>query len=112
MHIAMFAHYSRPHAGGIETVVEALTSRLAARHTVTLVSTDWAGLEGPAREGARTTWRLPSVHVSERYGVPYPVPTGRFVREAMAEAARADVVHVHGALYAHTVLARRMARRA
>ena len=112
MHIAMFSHYCLPHAGGVETVVEALTSRMAARHRVTLVLSAWAGLDGVTREGARTTWRLPALHVSERYGVPFPVPTGAHVRAALAEAATADVVHVHGALYAQTVLARRMARRA
>lgn len=112
MHIAMCSHYCLPHAGGVETVVEALASRMAARHRVTLVSSAWAGLEGVTRDGARTTWRLPALHVSERYGVPYPVPTGAYVRAAMAEVAQADVVHVHGALYAQTMLARRTARRA
>lgn len=111
MHIAMFAHYVAPHRGGVEAVVEALTSRLAARHRVTVVSSAWQGAVGPVRDGARTTWHLPAIHVTERLGVPYPVPTGPYIGDAMAEAEQADVVHVHGALYAHTMLARRLARR-
>ena len=63
------------------------------------------------RDGARTIWRLPSLHVAERLGVPYSVPLGPHVREAMAAVACADLVHVHGALYAQTVLARRAAQR-
>lgn len=111
MHIAMFAHYALPHAGGIETVVDALTRRLSARHRVTIVTSDWAGLEGPTRDGAVTTWRLPSIHASERYGVPYPVPTGRYVHEALAEAGEAQVMHAHGAVYPETILARRLSAR-
>ncbi len=112
MHIALFSHYCLPHAGGIETVVEALASRLSLRHRVTVISSDWAGREGVERSGMRTTWRLPSVHASARWGVPYTIPTGRWVRDALADASTADVIHAHGALYAQTVLARRVARRA
>ena len=108
----MFSHYCLPHAGGIETVVDALVRRLAARHRVTLVSSAWQGREGVTREGALTTWRLPAVHASERYGVPYPVPTGGLVTSALAEAGEAQVLHAHGALYAQTILARRLAARA
>ncbi len=112
MHIAMFSHYCPPHAGGIETVVDALASRLSTRHRVTVVSSAWNGDAGVTRDGARTTWRLPAIHASERFGVPYPFPTGSYMREAMADAATADVVHAHGALYAQTMMARRVARQA
>ncbi|MBI2796214.1 MAG: glycosyltransferase family 4 protein [Gemmatimonadetes bacterium] len=112
MHVAIVSHYCLPHVGGVEMVVEALASRLARRHTVTLVSSAWGGLAGVSREGARTTWRLPAFHLTERFGVPYPVPLGPHVGDAMAAVAQADVVHVHGALYAQGVFARRAARRA
>ena len=111
MHVAIVSHCCLPHVGGVEVVVEALASRLVKRHTVTQLSSDWGGTSGAERDGARTIWRLPSLHASEQFGVPYPVPLGPHVREAMAEVARAGVVHVHGALYAQTVLARRAARR-
>ncbi len=113
MHIAMFAHYALPHTGGVETVVEALCRRLAVRHRVTLVTSAWGDAHGRVRDGARTTWFLPAIHASERFGVPYPVPTpGTVLRDALADVASADVFHVHGALYAQTVLGRRAARRA
>ena len=93
-------------------VVEALAARLARRHAVTQVSSAWGGLAGATREGSRTTWRLPALHLAERFGVPYPVPLGPHLGDAMAAVAQADVVHVHGALYAQGVYARRAARRA
>ena len=112
MHIAIVSHYCLPHVGGVEMVVEALASRLAPRHRVTHVSSAWGGLAGVTRDGARSTWRLPALHLTERFGVPYPVPLGPHVRAAMAEVASADIVHVHGALYAQTAYARRAARHA
>lgn len=108
----MFCHYCLPHLGGVETVVEQLCSRLAARHQVTLVSSAWGGRSGEERRGALTTWRLPAFHASEGVGVPYPVLTpGPLVRAALAAVGSADVCHAHGALYHHTILARRTARR-
>ena len=108
----MFAHYCLPHTGGVETVVEAMCTRLATRHRVTLVSTDWNGLQGAERAGQRTTWRLPAHHGIERLGIPYPISKrSALTAVALAEVAEADVIHVHGALYAQSTQARRMARR-
>ena len=111
MRIALVSHYCLPHVGGVEMVVEALASRLAERHTVTVVSSAWGHGSGVTRDGTRSTWRLPALHLSERFGVPFPVPLGPHLRDAMAEVARADVVHVHGALYAQSAFACRAARR-
>lgn len=85
---------------------------LARRHEVTVIASGWGEAVGRAEEDGLTVFRLPTIHVSERWGVPYPVPVGRGVREALALAAEADVVHAHGALYASTILATHAARRA
>ena len=112
LRVAMFCHNYVPHPGGLEVMVQSLSRGLAARHEVTLVTSAWEGAEGVSREEGMTVHRLPAIHASEPRGVPYPVPTGAGLRTALKAVATADVVHAHGALYAQTLLASRVARRA
>ena len=56
--------------------------------------------------------RLSAVHLTERFGVPYPVPAGPGLRAALRDVSGAQVVHSHGALYAQSILARTLAARA
>jgi glycosyltransferase involved in cell wall biosynthesis len=111
MKIAVFASNYPPHPGGLERVVHHVAAGLAQRHEVIVVTTAWAGLAGPAREDGLRVIRLPTVHASEPWGVPYPVPWGPGVRAALSAAAGADAYHAHGALYVTSVLAARLARR-
>ena len=110
--IAMFAHNYPPHPGGLEVMVRALATGLARRHEVTVVTSAHRGNAGVTREDGLTVHRLPTSHVTEGLGVPYPMPLGPGVRAALAAVAGADLVHAHGALYAQTLLALRAARRA
>ena len=57
-----------------------------------------------------TVHRLPALHVAERRGVPYPIPLGPGVREAIRALAQADVLHAHGSLYPTTLLGMAVAR--
>ena len=107
----MFCHCYEPHQGGIEIVVRELVTRLAKQHRVTVVTSAWGGTHGVERNGALTVWRLPATHLTERIGVPYPIPTGGHVRAALREAGTADVFHAHGALYPYTMFARSLAAR-
>lgn len=59
-----------------------------------------------------TVHRLSAAHVTERFGVPYPVPMGPGLRSALRDVQGADVVHAHGALYAQSMLAHAVAHRA
>ena len=107
----MFCHCYEPHQGGIEIVVHELVTRLARDHRVTVVTSAWGGRSGVERNGSLTVWRLPATHVTERFGVPFPIPTGGHIRAALREAATADVFHAHGALYPFTAFAVRLAGR-
>jgi D-inositol-3-phosphate glycosyltransferase len=111
MKIAMFAHNYLPHPGGVEVVVWNLARGLALRHEVVLVSSAFDGVSGISREDGFEVHRLPSSHLTEHLDVPYPLPLGGGIRAAVAAVANADVVHAHGALYAQTLMARRLARR-
>ena len=111
MHIALFSLNYVPHPGGIEVVVDELARELGQRHQVTIVTSDWEAARGVTRAGGVTTWRVPALHVTERFGVPYPVPRSLDLRAALRDASSADLFHAHGALYVHTLLAARLARR-
>lgn len=109
----MLCHNYPPHPGGLEVMVRMLGLHLARRgHRVTLVTSAWEGAEGRSEEDGMTVHRLPAIHASEPRGVPWPLPTGRGLAAAVAAARDADLFHAHGALYATSLLARRLAHRA
>ena len=112
MRIAVFCHNHPPHTGGVEVMLGTLTRLLARRHAVTVVTTAWDGARGLSEEHGVAVYRLPALHASESWGVPWPLPTGRGVGAALAAARQADVVHAHGSLYATTLLAARVSRSA
>ena len=109
--IAMFVSNYLPHPGGLEVMVWNLASGLARRHDVVLVTSAYGGKHGVSREDGMTVHRLPATHLTERLGVPYPVPLGPGLRAAWRDVGHATIVHAHGALYAQTVMARAVARR-
>lgn len=105
MRIAFFCHCYPPSTGGVETVVHELASRMAGRHEIIVLTSAVAGFEGRSVEDGLVVWRLPVVRTLDRFGVPFPVPTGRYLRAAMAELKDANVLHAHGSLYATSLLA-------
>jgi glycosyltransferase involved in cell wall biosynthesis len=107
----MFVSNYLPHPGGLEVMVWNLARGLARRHDVVLVTSEYDGVRGVSHEDGMTVHRLPASHLTERFGVPYPLPLGPGLRAALRDAERADVVHAHGALYAQSILARRLATR-
>ena len=109
--IAMFVSNYLPHPGGLEVMVWNLACGLAQRHDVVLVTSAYGGKSGVSHEDGMTVHRLPAVHLTERLGVPYPVPMGPGLRAALRDVGDATIVHAHGALYAQSVLARAVARR-
>jgi glycosyltransferase involved in cell wall biosynthesis len=111
LRIAMFVSNYLPHPGGLEVMVWNLARGLARRHDVVLVTSAYDGVRGVSREDGMTVHRLPAVHLTERFGVPYPVPVGPGLGDALRAAGGATIVHAHGALYAQSVLARVVARR-
>ena len=105
MRIGVVCHNYLPHIGGVEIVASELAQRLAVAHEVIVVSTGWDGRAGVSREGDVTVHRLHAVHATEKAGVPYPVPVGPGISRAFAALKTCDVIHVHGCLYATTMLA-------
>src|ERR1700688_842273 len=112
MRIAVFCHNYPPHVGGVEVMLGTLTRLLAQRHEVTVVTTAWGGARGVSDDHGVVLHRLPALHATEPWGIPWPLPTGRGLRAALAAAHRADLIHAHGALYATTMLAARVSRAA
>jgi len=105
MRIAILCHNYVPHPGGLEVMVHNLAHGLARHHDVVLVSSGWDGEHGESMDGSVTIHRVPALHLTERFGVPYPVPLGPGLPSALQAVASADVLHAHGALYASSVLA-------
>ena len=112
MRIGMLSHYYLPHPGGIEIVVWNLARVLATRHEVTIVTSAIGAAEGTTVEDGVTLVRTPALNVAERFSsVPYPIPVGRGLGNAVKALASCDVLHAHGALYAGSMYAARLARR-
>src|SRR3954470_11142390 len=105
MRIGILCHNYVPHPGGLEIMVQNLANGLARRHEVTIVASGWRGKHGVSLENGATLHRLPSLHVAEDMGVPYPLQLGLGVPGALAALRRADVLHAHGALYTTSVAA-------
>jgi glycosyltransferase involved in cell wall biosynthesis len=95
------AHHVLPHLGGLETVVAAETRGLVARGwDVRVVSSAWGARPGARVEDGVTTVRVWAWNgLEERYGVPFPLFSPRLLTVLRREVRRADVVHVHDALY-------------
>lgn len=107
----MLCHNYPPHPGGLEVMVRNLARGLARRHDVTVVTSAFDQAEGVSEEDGLTVHRIPTVHATERFGIPYPVPMRRGLRAALDAMESADVLHAHGALYVTSIHAARIARR-
>ena len=110
LRIAQLCHEYPPHTGGLEVIVREVSERLAARHDVVVVTAAVGEATGVEHRGRLTIHRLPSIRPIERFGVPYTVPTGPLLRDACAAVASCDVVHVHGSIYAQSLIGARLAR--
>ena len=95
------SHYCQPHIGGLETVVAAETTRLAARGwDVALLSSAWGAPPGVRLEDGVRVVRVRAWHELEpRFGVPFPVFSPWLLVAMWREVRRADVVHIHDPLY-------------
>ncbi len=115
MRILLVTANYRPLVGGIERFVELLAEGLARRGhepTVLCCRSGRAARE-ETRHGVRVV-RLPASDVLvRRLGVPYPLPRpATLVRTLRERLAQADVAHVQDAIYATSVAALALARRA
>ncbi len=95
------AHHALPHMGGLEAVVDAETSSLSARGWRVRVLTSATGHRAgtASRHGVEMVRIRAWNGLEDRFGVPFPVFSPRLVPALFHEVRRADVVHVHDALY-------------
>ncbi len=110
MRIGVLCHNYPPHPGGLEVVVREVSKRLALRNEVTIVTSAWEGTAGCSSEDGMTVHRLPAVHLTESFGVPYPFPLGRGLASARRALSGCDLLHAHGSLYWGSMLAALLAR--
>jgi D-inositol-3-phosphate glycosyltransferase len=106
----MLCHYYLPHPGGVEIVVWNLARDLARRHEVSIVTCSAGSTEGTVVEDGITVHRTRALNVAERFGIPYPIPLGGGLSAAVRSLGSFDVLHAHGALYAGSIHAARLAR--
>ena len=109
--IGIFTHNYPPHPGGLEVIVHALATHQARDHDVVVMTTAWQGRRGVSLEDGVHVHRLPALHITESWDVPYAVPLGPGVGSAMAAMANRTALHAHGSLYATTLAAVRAKRR-
>ena len=107
----MLCHYYPPHMGGVEFVVWNVARCLAARHEVTIVTSAIGSEVGTSVDDGITIVRTAAHNLTERFGIPYPVPAGNGLARAVQELASVDVMHAHGALYPGSIHASRVARK-
>jgi glycosyltransferase involved in cell wall biosynthesis len=106
----MLCHYYPPHPGGVEIVVWNLARDLAKRHEVSIVTCSVGSREGTTVEDGITVHRTRALNVTEHFGIPYPIPLGGGLAAAVRSLGNFDVLHAHGALYAGSIHAARLAR--
>jgi len=105
MRIGVLAHNYPPHPGGLEVMVENVSTRLARRHEVVVVTSAWGGVSGLEHNGGLRVHRLRALHRAEQWGVPYPIPYGPGMRAALRDLESCELLHAHGALYAGSTFA-------
>jgi D-inositol-3-phosphate glycosyltransferase len=115
MRVLLVSANYKPSVGGIERYVDNLAHGLAGRgHSVTVAACRTDGAAKLEQDDGVAIVRIPATDVLDgTLNVPYPLPNPvaawRTLRRLVGEA---DVVHVHDALYATSVLSLALARRA
>lgn len=111
LRIALVSHRYVPHVGGVEIVVKHLAEELARKNQVSVIAAGMPGEERFSVEDGAEVHRLAAVDFTEGIGAPWPVPVGPGVRRALQALQEADVLHVHGSLFAVSAAAATIARR-
>ncbi len=104
--VLIVSAYALPHVGGVEVVVAQQAESLARRgYHVTVVTSRCGG--GPPRESVDgyDIVRLRAWNGLERHGIALPVFTPTALGEIARLVARADIVHVHDAYHATSLVA-------
>lgn len=113
MRVLLVSHVAPPHVGGVEQLVKLEADALVeAGHDVVWLTSDGGGNGEPVieREGLRVE-RVRAWHGIERgFRIAYPLFGPGLVFRTWRAVGRADVVHVHGLVFANSILAAVLAR--
>lgn len=113
MHVLLVSHHAPSHIGGIENLVLMEAGAfLAAGHTVTWISSNGtgAGCAIELQEGL-TVRRVWAWHIVEKlFGITYPLFSPALLWWLWRDVGRADLVHVHGLVFACSPAASVIAR--
>jgi glycosyltransferase involved in cell wall biosynthesis len=111
MRLVLVTHFFPSHGGGIELVAAQIARRLAAEgHSVVWCASDVDPV--PEIPGVESR-PMRSLNLVERIsGFPYPLWSPAALRQLAREIRAADAVHVHDAIYAGSLVAAWLARRA
>jgi glycosyltransferase involved in cell wall biosynthesis len=111
MRILVCSAYFESHRGGIEIVAGKLAREFGGLgHSVSWLAAD-ASSPPAGTDAVGRVVPLRASNASERWlQIPQPIPALRAFRIIKSEVARADVVHVHDALYLAHLLALMLAR--
>ena len=107
MKILVVCSYYPPHLGGLEIVAQQHAERLAKRgHVVTVLTSmvDTAEVSGIVN-GVSVVRLATNNFFENRFGVPFPLFSFRFLGQAFREVRSVDVVHVHDVFYLSSFLA-------
>ncbi|GAA1943510.1 glycosyltransferase family 4 protein [Kitasatospora viridis] len=98
--VLLVSHYYPPHVGGIENVVHQEAAQLTGRGgSVTVLTTGGRRAAADLEAGVRVLRCAAWNGIERRTGVPFPVPSPRLLVDAVREARRAEVIHLHDCLY-------------
>lgn len=104
MNILLTSHYTLPHHGGIETIIEKLSLGLVARgHKVRVLSSRVRGQEAFNLPERQITG-IPAWDPLSRIGVHYPLFAPSLLPVLYHAVQWADIVHVQGMLYQNSML--------
>lgn len=100
-HLVLVTHYFSSHLGGVEKVAAELASRMVKSHGWTI---EWIASDtDPLPAGLPDSMVLEPVKawngLETKLGVPWPVWTPGALRKLWIAIGRADVVHIHDAIY-------------
>jgi len=105
MKILMTSHYTLPHQGGIEIIIEKLSSSLAAQgHEIRVVASKY-GMIAPEKIRNREIISINAFDPLRNAGVHYPIFSPAIIPNIYRAVHWADIIHAQGMLYQNSLLA-------
>jgi glycosyltransferase involved in cell wall biosynthesis len=109
--ICLVTHFFPPHMGGIEKVSYEQSKRLTnLGYKIDVLTSKIRGRTEYPTKGIRI-FDFSAVNITERIGVPYPIPYIQAYKTFANVIKRCDLVHAHGHVYMSSYLAGKIAKK-